>query len=170
MAVAALVLSVVAILVAAASAWYTRRQAASAEGTRRIEAARRHDELAPVLVGEYVEASETREQQRPGMRLTNRGPLDLDRVEVGVIPVHRAAVIEGSTSEDRRDRRHAGDRDAPPRRVLDVRRAARPRRRRGPGRAGPRRHASFRCTCYVAGEEPWTAVVDVDFPASPWMW
>jgi len=30
--------------------------------------------------------------------------------------------------------------------------------------------ASFRCTCYVAGEEPWTAVVDVDFPASPWMW
>ena len=32
MAVAALILSIVAILVAGASAWYTRRQAVSAEG------------------------------------------------------------------------------------------------------------------------------------------
>jgi hypothetical protein len=61
MAVAALILSIVAILVAGASAWYTRREAISAEGVRRIEDARRKDELRPVLVGEYVEASDTRD-------------------------------------------------------------------------------------------------------------
>jgi hypothetical protein len=99
MTVAALVLSVVAILVAAASAWYARRQAVSAEGAREIEAARRHDELHPILVGEYVPASDTRDSQRPGVKLTNQGSLDLDRVYVEVIPAHRAheAAIQGST-------------------------------------------------------------------------
>jgi DNA-binding transcriptional regulator YdaS (Cro superfamily) len=66
MALAALVLSVIAVLVAAVSAWYTRRQSVSAEGVRRIEAARRHDELQPVLVGKYVSAEGTRHRQRPG--------------------------------------------------------------------------------------------------------
>src|SRR4051794_18213892 len=55
MAVAALVLSIVAILVAAVSAFYTRQQAAAAEGTRRIEAGRRHSELTPVLEAAYVD-------------------------------------------------------------------------------------------------------------------
>ena len=58
MAVAALVLSIVALFV---SAWYTRRQ-----GVQRTEAARRHDELQPVLVGAYVQASDTRDGQRLG--------------------------------------------------------------------------------------------------------
>lgn len=66
MAVAALVLSIVAILVAAVSAWYTRRQAVSAEGVQSIEAARRHGELRTIIIGEYVQASETRDGQRPG--------------------------------------------------------------------------------------------------------
>jgi DNA-binding transcriptional regulator YdaS (Cro superfamily) len=97
MAVAALVLSIVAVVVAGLSAWYTRSQAVSAEGVRRIEAARRQDELRPSLDAEYVDASDTREGQRPGVKLTNRGPLDLDHVDVSAVPAHRAyeAVIEG---------------------------------------------------------------------------
>lgn len=97
MALAALVVSVVALLVAGASAFYARQQARSAEGTRRIEAARLHSELAPVLAGEYVAADQTREKAWPGVLLTNRGPLDLDRVDVQVAPPPRLgeAVIEG---------------------------------------------------------------------------
>src|SRR6185437_4110221 len=57
----------------------------------------RHDELHPVLVGEYVETSDTRDRKRPGVKLTNQGPLDLDRAYISVIPAHRAheAAIEG---------------------------------------------------------------------------
>lgn len=65
MAVAALVLSVLAVLIAGISAWYARRLVVSTEGAERIEAARRHDEMQPTLVGEYVQASDTREGQRP---------------------------------------------------------------------------------------------------------
>lgn len=90
MAVAALVLSVVAILVAAASAFYTRQQAAAAEGTRLIEAGRQHREMAPILEGEYVSAEATHGKLRPGVRLTNRGPLDLERIEVQAVPAPRA--------------------------------------------------------------------------------
>ena len=97
MAVAAFVLSLVAVLVAVVSAWYARRQAVSAEGVRIIEAARRHDELCPDLTGEYVTARKTRDGQRPGVKLTNKGPLDLGHVDVMAVPAHRAheAVIEG---------------------------------------------------------------------------
>ena len=46
MVVAAFVLSVVAVIGAVISAWYTRRQAVFPEAVRGIEADRRHDELA----------------------------------------------------------------------------------------------------------------------------
>jgi hypothetical protein len=65
MTVAALVLSVVAVLVGGVSAWYTRRQAVSTEEVRGIESARRQDEMRPILVGEYVAATDTRDGQRP---------------------------------------------------------------------------------------------------------
>jgi hypothetical protein len=77
----------------AVSAWYTRRQAVSAEGVRSIEVARTHDELRPAIVGEYVQASDTRSGRRPGVKVTNHGPLDLDRVDVRIIPAHRAQAV-----------------------------------------------------------------------------
>jgi hypothetical protein len=73
MATAALIVSILAIVIATASAWYTRRQAISTEGVERTEAARRHDELQPVLVGAYVYAEDTREGQRPGVKLNAAG-------------------------------------------------------------------------------------------------
>ena len=173
MAVAALVLSIVAILVAAVSAWYTRRQTVSAEAVRSIEAARRHDELRPSILGEYVQASDTRDGQRPGVKLTNQGPLDLDRVDVQVIPAHRAheAAIEGIY-----DHRTGGT--APYEETGRLLRGESwtvgviPARDLADGghqldRGGI---VKFRCTCHAAGHKPWEAIVSVDFPATPWVY
>ncbi len=180
MAVTALVLSVIAIIAAGVSAWYTRRQAVaadrqavSAEEVRRIEAARRHDELQPSLVGEYVAASDTREGQRPGVKLTNEGPLDLLRVDVGVIPAHRAheAAIEGLY-----DHRTGGT--APVHETGMLRRGESwtfeviPTQDVVEGghkldRGGA---ATFRCTCHADRYEPWDAIVSVDFPGTPWVY
>jgi len=97
MALAALVLAIVAILVSIASALYTRRQTLATERIQAVDAARRQDSLKPTLVGEYVAGGDTRDGVRPGIRLTNRGPLDLDRVEVQTVPAHRSheAVVKG---------------------------------------------------------------------------
>jgi hypothetical protein len=173
-AVAALIVSIVALLVAAASGFYARQQARSAEGTRRIEAARRHGELTPVLDASYVEARSTREKARPAVLLTNRGPLDLDRIEVSAIPPPRAddAVIKGiydprtgptatlhETGPLRRGESWTALEVIP---AVDVVEGGHELERGGT--------VSFRCTCYGGGEEPWTIVVDVDFPATPWVW
>jgi hypothetical protein len=172
MAVAALVLSIVAALIAGLSAWYTRRQAVSAEDVRRIETGRRHDELLPGLVGVYIEAGETRDGQRPGVRLTNQGPLDLDRVDVEVVPAHRAdeAVVEGiydhrsgetaavhETGRVRRGESWTFE-------VIPARYEVEPGHELDRGGT-----AVFRCTCFTAGHEPWVVIVSVDFPASPWI-
>jgi hypothetical protein len=172
MAVAALVLSVVAVLVAGASAWYTRRQAASAEGVRSIESARRQDELRPNLDGKYVAAGDTREGQRPGVKLTNQGPLDLDYADVQVIPAHRAheAAIEGiydyrtggAVPDHETGRLQRGESwtidVVPARHVVDGQEL---------DRGGT---ATFRCTCHAAGYESWVTVVSVDFPGTPWVY
>lgn len=172
MTVAAFVLSIVAVVVAGVSAWYTRRQAVSAEGVRTIEAARRQDELRPVLAGLYVEASDTRIGQRPGVKFTNQGPLDLDRIEVMAIPEHRAdaAAIEGiydqmtggiaavhETGALRRGESWTFE-VVPAKYTVESGREL--------DRGGT---AAFRCICYAAGYEPWVAIVSVDFPASPWI-
>ena len=173
MTVAALVLSVVAIVVAGVSAWYTRRQAASAEGVRRIETARRHDELRPILVGEYVAASDTREGQWPGVKLTSQGPLDLDRVDVEVISAHRAheAAIEGiydprtdgttpvhETGWLRRGGSWTFD-VIPAQDVVD-----------GGHKLDRGGTVKVRCTCHATGHEPWVEIVPVDFPHTPWVY
>lgn len=171
MAVAALVLSVVAVFIAAISAWYARRLAVSTEVAERIETARRHDELQPTLVGEYAQASETREGQRPGAKLTNGGPLDLDRVEVSFVPAHRVheAPIEGiydhhthgitlvhETGLLRRGESWTFE-------VIPV-------RRRIDGQELDRGGiARFRCICHAAGYEPWDCMVSVDFPSTPFV-
>jgi hypothetical protein len=172
MAVAAFILSVVAIVIAGASAWYTRRQAVSTEGVQRVEEARRHEELSPDLEGRYVETADTREGKRPGVRLTNRGPLDLERVEVAAIPPHRAneAVIEGIY-----DYRTGGTATRHETGMLRLGEAwtfdVLPARDIVEGgheldRGGI---AQFRCRCRAKGHAPWEVVVSVDFPASPWV-
>jgi hypothetical protein len=171
MAVAALVLSIVAILVAAVSAFYTRQQAAAAEGTRRIEAGRRHSELTPVLEAAYVDREDTRDQVRPGVLLTNRGPLDLDRVELQVVPSPRAddAAIKGIY--DPRTGGTATTHETGPLRrgeswtALEVIPAVYVVE--GGTELDRGGTARFRCTCYVADEDPWTVVVDVDLPDTP---
>lgn len=89
--------SILAVLVAGASAAYTRRQALANERTEAIETDRRHAELTPVLQLEYVPAERMHEQERPGVWVSNRGPLDLERVVVEMVPPPRAdeAVIDG---------------------------------------------------------------------------
>ena len=173
MVVAAFALSVIAVLVAGISAWYARRQAVSTEGARSIEAERRHDELHPILVGEYVGASDTRDGQRPGVKLTNQGPLDLDHVFISVIPAHRAheAAIEGIY-----DHRTGGT--TPGQETGMIRRGESwtfgviPAREmvRGGHQLDRGGIAMFRCNCQAAGHEPWDATVSVDFPATPWVW
>jgi hypothetical protein len=174
MAVAALVLSIVATFIAGLSAWYTRRQAASAEDVRRIETGRRHDELLPNLVGVYVGASETRDGQRPGVRITNQGPLDLDRVNVEVVPAHRAdeAVIEGihdyrsgegtAAVHETGRLRHG---ESWTFEVLPARYEVEAGHELDRGGT-----AVFRCTCFTAGHEPWVVIVSVAFPTSPWIY
>jgi hypothetical protein len=51
MAIASFILAIVAILIALASAGYTRRQAVAAEDVREIEQARRLEERRPCLSG-----------------------------------------------------------------------------------------------------------------------
>jgi hypothetical protein len=174
MDVAALVLSIVAILVAGISAYYTRQQAAAAEGTRVLEAGRRHQELAPVLEATYVPPEDTRSQVRPGVVLTNRGPLDLDRVEVQAVPPPRTgeAAIEG-IYDPATDGRATTHETGPLRRgeswtALEVIPAV--QTVEGGVELNRGGTASFRCTCYVAGEDPWTVVIRVNFPATPWVW
>jgi hypothetical protein len=78
MAVAAVVLSIVALFVAGVSAWYTRRQAISTEGVQRTEAARRHDDLQPFSSVHTSRPATPATGTGPG-QATIRGSLDLDR-------------------------------------------------------------------------------------------
>jgi hypothetical protein len=180
MAVAAFVLSVIAIAVAGVSAWYTRRQAAAAdrqavaaEEVRKLEAARRHEELQPSLVGKYVAASNTREGQRPGVKLVNEGPLDLFRVFVEVISADRAdeAVIEGlyeygiggtapglETGMLRRGESWTFE-VIPAQHVVN-----------GGHKLDRGGTAAFRCACAAMGHEQWVVIVPVEFPATPWIY
>lgn len=167
MTVAAFILSIVAILVAAVSAWYTRRQAVSGEGLRKIEAARRHDELRPALAGKYVPARNTQGGQRPGVKLTNQGLIDLDRIDVRVIPVQQEheAALEGIY-----DHQTGGI-------VLRQEIGRLPRGESWTLEVLPARHSvgighkldrggtvQFRCTCHAASYEPWEVIVSVTFP------
>ena len=171
MVLAALVLSVVAVFIAGISAWYARRQAVSTEAVGRIDAARRHGELQPTLVGEYVQVSDTREGQRPGVKLTNDGPLDLDRVEVSLVPAHRLheAPIEGIYDHQTRGTASAHETGMlrrgeswtfeviTARRVIDGQEL---------DRGGT---ARFRCICRAEGYDPWDCMVSVDFPSTPFV-
>lgn len=170
MAIAAFILSAVAVFIALASANYTRRQAITAEDTRAIEADRRHTELAPRLQAEYIPADRMRNGERPGVRLTNRGSLDLERIVVEMVPAPRTGeaalegiydpLTDGPTAVQETGRLRPGDAWT----ALEVIPAMEDM---SPGqrvRGGP---ASFRCTCYASGHQPWTVVVDVEFPGQP---
>jgi hypothetical protein len=122
-----------------------------------------------VLVGEYVEPSDTRDGQRPGVKLTNRGPLDLARVDVTVIPAHRAheAAIDriydprpgetGRVHETGMLRRgESWTFNVIPARYVDGGREL--------DRGGT---AAFRCVCHAKGYEPWEVIVSVELPPTP---
>jgi hypothetical protein len=105
-----------------------------------------------------------------GVKLTNQGPIDLDRVDVEVIPAHRAheAAIRGiydyrtsgttpvhETGRLRRGESWTFD-VIPARDVVD-----------GGDALDQGGTVKFRCTCEAAGYEPWVHVVSVDFPGTP---
>jgi hypothetical protein len=107
------------------------------------------------------------------VKLTNQGPLDLDRVDVEVIPAHRAhaAAIEGiydhrtggtaavhETGGLRRGESWTFE-VIPARDLVD-----------GGHELDQSGTAMFRCTCRAAEYEPWVDVVSVDFPGTPWVY
>jgi len=167
MATTALVVSIVAALISGASVWYTRRQATAAEATRAIEAERRHDELTPDLEGEYVAADPKADRPRPQVRLMNRGPVDLLRVELQEIPPHR---LDEAVTDGLYDQRTGGslptvETGVLPRRhswTFDVLPVPDP-----PGGMAPGGVLALRCRCYADGHDPWVVVVEVDFPHPP---
>ena len=172
MVVAAFILSIAAMLVAAASAWYTRRQAVSTEAVRRIEDGRRHDELCPQLSLRFIDQSQTREQLRPAVRLTNNGPLDLQRVELTAIPPHRLkeAVIAGIYDHQTGGTATMHETGALPRAaswefdilpLTDADGAGTDVQRGGV--------AAFRCTCYAAAHEPWVVIAQAEIPQDFWI-
>ncbi|MEV8517888.1 hypothetical protein [Dactylosporangium sp. NPDC051484] len=166
MTVAAFVVSIIAAIVAGLSALYARKQAASAEEVRKIEAARRHDELCPKLLAEYVPSTVTRDGPRPAVKLTNRGPLDLDRIDIQAVPAHKSkeAAIDGLY--DHRTGETAVMQETGPVRLGESWTFAVIAARGGPKttRGGA---ATFRCTCHAAGHQPWVVIVSVLFPAAP---
>ena len=78
MAVASLIIAVVALVVALASAAYTRRQAVVSEKAAAIEDQRRHDELTPELAVTCEERSGTR---LADMTLELTGPAGIERLD-----------------------------------------------------------------------------------------
>ena len=166
MAVAALVLSAVAIVFSALSVIYARRQALAAEQTR-------HAELEPTLVLEYVPQDRMRNGVRPGIRLTNRGRLVLERTLVEVVPPARTdeAAIEGiydpltdgPAANQEIGRLAPGDAWT----ALEIIPVFESMNDGGERQSGG--VVSFRCTCCAAGHSPWTIVVDVEIPTDPWV-
>lgn len=104
------------------------------------------------------------------MKLTNRGPLDLDRVDVTVIPAHRAheAVIDGIYDPGSGGPGRVQETGmlrlgeswrfnvVPARDVVDGGREL--------DRGGT---AAFRCVCHARGYEPWEVIVSVELPPTP---
>lgn len=84
MALAALIISIVAALIALASAAYTRRQAVATEATAAIEGKRLHDELTPELAVKC--------EERPGTRWADMtveltGPAGLNGLDEVIIRI-----------------------------------------------------------------------------------
>ncbi len=83
MAVAALIISIVAVVVAALAAWFTKRQADHAKQLVAYDTERRHEERTPQLTLRAVPTSERRGW--PSMEIENRGPHDLDDVVLSLL-------------------------------------------------------------------------------------
>ena len=109
--------------------------------------------------------------QLPGVKLTNQGPLDLDRVDVQPIPAHQAqeAAIEGiydhrtggTVPYEKPGMLRRGEswtvEVIPARHVVDGQEL---------DRGGT---ARFRCICRATKYEPWDCIVSVDFPSTPFV-
>ncbi|WP_182113839.1 MULTISPECIES: hypothetical protein [unclassified Actinotalea] len=87
MTIAALVISLLALAVAVAAAWYTRRQAKAASGTLALEEARRHDEVVPRISGEVERLKHAAPYARLCLRLETSPALTELRVRLLDAPV-----------------------------------------------------------------------------------
>jgi hypothetical protein len=169
--VAALLISIIAILVSIASVWYTRRAAVAAEQTARIDASDAsdadywHAQLAPEIEGQYVSADSTRSGVWPAIRLTNKRPFDLDRVDVETVPAHRSQrVVKGFYDYGTDGPVHS--QSTGPMRLAEswTLEVVPELDEEGNDRGGT---LTLRCTCHASGHPPWTSTVDVEFPHTP---
>lgn len=87
MTVAALVLSILAIILAGASALYTRKQAIAATATATIETDRRHDELTPRFTALVEPMPHSHPYYKLRLRLDTPQPLTALRVRLLNAPV-----------------------------------------------------------------------------------
>jgi hypothetical protein len=153
MAVAALIISILALAVALASTAYTRKQASEAERIRIIEDARRHEERQPVLRG-WIESVNGGGWHRLWLQLESSEPLSRLKAEitadVGVL------FTPSQTGVDHRGYSNNAAWDRP----LDTGACACWRVELAEDRA---ERLQLRVTC-SRGEDLWTVLVVVDVP------
>lgn len=162
---ASLVLSIVAILIAAAGVAYSalarreaHRSADAAECAARIDAERRHDEQAPRFDLELVDAP----SGTLGLQLRNRGPIDLATVTIEL--VDGAGAISDLLTGD------AGkESDSATLQTLRVGEAATVYGRKTPEESGGL--VVLRLTCHgVDRARPWTLTKSLEVPGTPQVW
>jgi hypothetical protein len=108
MTTAALVISILALVVAVAGAWYARQQARAARASSEIDTARRHDERAPTFSAE-VEDADADDATAPErwalcLRLTSQWPVS--RLEAEISEGHGVAFTGHGTMVTARDVAH----------------------------------------------------------------
>ncbi|WP_117210516.1 hypothetical protein [Allorhizocola rhizosphaerae] len=175
----AFAISLVSAAGAIFSAWYARSQARHAKEAVGLERRRLHRDLTPTITGVYLEASAPRSvmiggreyveagngEERTRVRLTNRGGIDLERIDVSLIPPHRhhEKVIEGFYDHRTRDAVSSAETGRLSREAsweLEVVHHA-----TSDGPIGGT--VKFRCLCHASGHDPWDVVVEVEFPELP---
>ena len=94
--VAAFVLSVLSLLVAGASALYTRQQARSTSGLHDIERRREHEALQPTFEVTLDVAESDRDIARPKLQIRLTGPVELGRLNNVSVKIRDDQVRGGS--------------------------------------------------------------------------
>lgn len=141
MATAALIISVLAVVVAALSALYARQVAT-------VERDRRHDERTPEVTAEFgLLYPEGKEQE--SVTFTLHGPDDLDRAEIRLIETDPPGPLV------------SGEQRVEPWRAGETQAVAVKRHEKEHGGT-----ARFRVTC-EAGDERWTVIVPCEVPGVP---
>lgn len=104
MATASLIVAIVAVIIAIASAAYARKQAVASTATAAIETGRRHDELTPELAASSA-AAPGAGNSHPDLIIELTGPAGLDRLDEVTVrirddrPDRMPSVTSGLTQE-----------------------------------------------------------------------